>query len=124
LTASTRIHYLWNSKNNDPGRNYRALGADDTQAGQAIHANFTMAYEILEKRLRVGINGYYLKQITDTEMNGNDVSDSRERVLGIGPGLLYHFSQNDHLFFNTYFESSTENRPDGTRFNLRWVHHF
>ncbi len=57
-------------------------------------------------------------------MNGNDVSDSRERVLGIGPGLVYHFSQNDHLFFNTYFESSAENRPDGTRFNLRWVHHF
>ena len=124
LTASTRIHYLWNSKNDDPGRNYRALGADDTRAGQAIHANFAMAYEILEKRLRVGINGYYLKQITDTEMNGNDVSDSRERVLGIGPGLVYHFSQNDHLFFNTYFESCAENRPDGTRFNLRWVHHF
>jgi len=101
LTASTRIHYLW-----------------------AIHANFTMAYEILEKRLRVGINGYYLKQITATEIDGHDVAGSRERVLGIGPGFVYHFSQDDHLFVNAYFESDAENRPDGPRLNLRWVHHF
>ncbi len=39
LTASTRIHYLWNVKDNDPGRHYRALGALDTQAGQAFHMN-------------------------------------------------------------------------------------
>jgi hypothetical protein len=123
-TASTRIHYLWNSKNDEPARSYRALGADDTRAGQAIHANFTMAYEILERRLNIGLNGYYLKQITDTEMDGHDISNSKERVLGIGPGFVYHFSQNDHLFFNTYFETFAENRPEGTRFNLRWCHHF
>ncbi|MBF0469567.1 MAG: transporter, partial [Desulfamplus sp.] len=37
LTATTRIHYLWNWENDEPGRKYRALGASDTQAGQAIH---------------------------------------------------------------------------------------
>jgi len=122
LTASTRIHYLWNAENSDPNRGF--VGADDTQAGQAVHANFAMDYEVLEKRLRLGVNGYYLKQITDTQMDGSDVDGRKEQVLGIGPGLVYHFSQNSHLFFNSYFESMAENRPEGRRCNLRWVYHF
>jgi hypothetical protein len=114
LTASTRVHYLWNSENNDT----------DVQAGQAIHANFAMAYEVISKSLRLGINGYYLQQVTDTEIDGSNESGRRERVLGIGPGLLWSLSQEDHLFLNTYFESNAKNRPEGTRVNLRWVHHF
>lgn len=122
LTASTRIHYLWNAKNTDPNRQY--VNAGDTQAGQAVHANFAMAYEIIPKRLRIGLNGYYLKQITNTKVDGNSLHGSKERVFGVGPGFVYHFSQDNHLFFNTYFESMAENRAEGNRFNIRWVHHF
>ena len=121
-TTSWRIHYLWNAENNDPNRNF--VGANDTQAGQAIHLNFSSAYEILEKRLRAGVNGYYLKQITNTEVDGDDVSGRKEQVFAIGPGAVYHFSQNDHIFFNAYFETAVENRPEGYRLNLRWTHHF
>jgi len=122
-TLTTRIHYLWNAENNDPNRLY-GPDAQDTQAGQAIHLNFATAYEILPQRLRLGINGYYLDQITDTQMNGNDVSDSQEKVLGIGPGAVFHYSKDLHFFFNVYFESSVENRPEGERFNVRMVYHF
>ncbi|MEJ2657438.1 MAG: transporter [Desulfobacterales bacterium] len=123
-TVSARIHYLWNAKNNDPNRAYRARGANDTQAGQAIHLNFASAYEIIPHRLRVGVNGYYLDQITDMKMNGNDVSGTEEKVFGIGPGAVYHFSKNVHLFLNAYFESMAENRPEGERINVRLVYHF
>jgi anthranilate 1,2-dioxygenase (deaminating, decarboxylating) large subunit len=119
---SWRIHYLWNAKNNDPNREFK--GADDTQAGQAIHLNLATSYEILEKRLRVGLNGYYLKQITDTEVDGKDVPNRREQVLGIGPGIILHCSQDTHFLANFYVETEAENRPEGYRLNLRLVHHF
>jgi anthranilate 1,2-dioxygenase (deaminating, decarboxylating) large subunit len=123
-TATTRIHYLWNAENSDPNRAFQAQGANDTQAGQAIHLNFATAYEILPKRLRLGINGYYLDQITDTQMNGSDVANTQEKVFAIGPGAVYHFSKDVHLFINAYFESMAENRPEGERINVRLVYHF
>lgn len=122
LTTSIRFHYLWNAKNHDPNRGF--VNAGDTQAGQAIHFNFTVAYEILPRKFRIGLNTYYLKQISDTEVDGDNLADSKEQVLGIGPGVVYHFSQDNHLFLNVYFETEAENRPKGERFNLRFVHHF
>lgn len=120
-TVSWRLHYLWNAKNEDP---WEPLMADDSQAGQAVHLNFASGWEVIPKRLRLGVNGYYLKQITDSKVDGKEVDDSKEQVFGIGPGLVYHFSRHDHLFLNAYWESSVENRPEGSRVTLRFVHHF
>ncbi len=122
VTASWRIHYLWNAENDDPNRAF--AGADETQAGQAFHMNFAADYELWEKRLRGGINGYYLKQFTNDRVDGNTLHGSREQVLGIGPGLVFHYSQNTHFFLNLYFEAAAENRPEGARLNARWVQHF
>ncbi|MDX1556223.1 MAG: transporter, partial [Xanthomonadales bacterium] len=68
--------------------------------------------------------GYYLKQISDTKVDGQKVRGRREEVFAIGPGAVWHFSPHTHLFFNVYFETQAENRPQGDRFNLRFVHHF
>jgi anthranilate 1,2-dioxygenase (deaminating, decarboxylating) large subunit len=120
-TSSLRLHYLWNAANSDPNRGFGA--ADDAQAGAAIHANLAAEYEVMPKQLRLGLNGYYLKQISDTKAAGNDVADRQEQVLGIGPGLVYHRSPEQHLFLNLFTEVLAENRTKGTRVILRYVQH-
>jgi hypothetical protein len=118
-TVSWRLHYLWNDKNDD-----FTPASVDLKPGQAVHANFTAAYEVLPKQLRLGINGYWFDQITDTEVDGDKDSSLSEKVFAIGPGAVWHFSQDTHLFVNVYFETDAESRPEGERYNLRLVHHF
>lgn len=122
LTATCRVHYLWNDKNDDP---FIGLPGSpkDTQAGQAWHANVAAAYEVIPKKLHLGVNGYYFQQIDKSEWDGNTVS-GKEKVCAVGPGLLWSFSQDDRLFCNLYFETDADYRPEGERFVLRWVHHF
>ncbi|OHB64908.1 MAG: hypothetical protein A2Y76_12825 [Planctomycetes bacterium RBG_13_60_9] len=112
-TASVRVHYLWNAENGD----------NNIQAGQAIHANFASSYEAIAKKLRIGVNGYFFQQVSDTKEDNVAIPDD-ESVFAIGPGLLWSFSQNTHLFFNAYFESGAAYRPEGEKFILRLVHHF
>ncbi|MFH1571652.1 MAG: transporter [Gemmatimonadota bacterium] len=123
-TASLRLHFLWNAKNTDPSTDPTLGAADDSQAGAAVHANFAAAYEVRPHRLRVGINGYWLKQISDTKADGSDVPDRRESVLAIGPGMVYHRSQEQHLFVNLFTELSAENRTKGSKLLVRYVQHF
>lgn len=120
LTTSWRLHYLWNAKNDDP---FIGSGAGETQAGQAIHGNFAVAYEVIPKKLRLGLNGYFMNQIGNSQADGSD-SPAKEKVFAIGPGAIFSLSQDTHIFFNTYFESQAENRPEGDRYLLRLVHHF
>lgn len=122
-TASWRLHYLWNAQNNDPSQ--RAFpGADDTQAGDAIHVNFAASYSVIPNRLRLGINGYYLKQISDTEVDGISVPGRREQVLGIGPGAVWFLGRSSFLVFSAYFETQAENRSEGFKGVLRFTHSF
>ncbi|CAJ0720849.1 hypothetical protein LMG6871_04272 [Ralstonia edaphis] len=120
-TFSWRLHYLWNARNSSPSASYGNV--QSTQAGQAVHANFATEYAVTEK-LRLGLNGYWLQQISDTKVNDQDNPGSRERVWALGPGGVYSFSKEDHIFLNAYSEFSVRNRPKGTRIWARYVHHF
>lgn len=120
-TVSTRIHYLFNFKNNDP--NYTYGDADNIQAGQAAHANFATSYAI-SPHLRLGVNGYWLKQLTENKVDGVKQKDTKEQVWAIGPGVMYSFDKEDHLAANLYFEQDAKNRPQGNSLILRYTHHF
>lgn len=115
-TGSARLHYVYNGKNKDaPGGTF--------QAGQAVHANFATEYAVTPS-LRIGLNGYWLNQFTDTKINGVKQNGQRDRVWAIGPGLLYNITKSDALFFNAYFEQGAKNVGQGDRYVLRYVHSF
>lgn len=116
VEVSGRLHYAWSSKNHDPASR---LAADSIQPGQAIHSNFSVSYAFAES-WRAGIAGYQLKQISDDRIDGHRQPDSREQVVGIGPGLMYKYAKQT-LFANIYFERSAENRSEGTQLTLRYL---
>jgi hypothetical protein len=122
VTFSGRFYYLYSHTNDRPPLSFGS-GARTVQAGQAFHVNFDAAYAFTP-RLWLGLNGYFLKQFTDTRVNREDVSGRNERVLGLGPGATYQVNKDTFLFFNAYAEMLVRNRTEGEKFLIRLVHHF
>jgi hypothetical protein len=114
LEVSARFHYLWNSVNRDP---FVGFGIKNMQPGQAFHANYATSYEVI-KNLRVGFNGYWLQQLTDHRINGQDVPNSKERTVGLGPGIQVG-GNGLWLRVNSYIETDVRNRPAGVRVTFR-----
>jgi hypothetical protein len=110
---SWRLHYLYNAKNNKPAASlalpYAGSAVTSTQAGQAVSLNFTSSYA-LSPDLSVGINGYYFQQVTDSKANGVAIKNARERVLGIGPGLMWRIADDKSLWVNAYTDTAVRNR--------------
>lgn len=110
---SWRLNYIHNSKNTDPASSspsyYRGEVVRDTQAGHSMWLNFAGSHEV-RPGLSVGLNGYFFKQIGDDKVNGEQLADSREQVLGIGPGVFWQVHKGLDVWFNTYHETKVENR--------------
>jgi hypothetical protein len=111
---SARLHYLWNSANNDP---FVGFGIKSTQPGQAFHVNYATSYALLNN-VRLGFNGYWLRQLTNHEINGVAVPNSKERTVGLGPGIQLG-SRGIWFRVNTYIETDVRNRPSGIKVTFR-----
>ncbi|KAF1018819.1 MAG: hypothetical protein GAK30_03480 [Paracidovorax wautersii] len=110
---SWRLNYLYNARNDAPASSsptpYLGQTVRSTRAGQTAWVNFAAAYAVTPT-VSAGLSGYYLQQLTDDKVNGQRLSGSRERVLGIGPGLFWRVSPARGLWLNTYREMRVENR--------------
>lgn len=111
---SWRLHYLYNSRNNKPAssnpqQSFNGVPLTSTQAGQAAWVNFAASYAITPA-FSLGINGYYFQQISDSKANGTTLPDARERVLGIGPGMMWRIDRDTSLWVNFYHETMVRNR--------------
>jgi hypothetical protein len=125
LEFSTRLHYLYNFATDRapdpapvPGFLFR-----NGQAGQVAWANFDGSYKVAEK-LSIGVNGYYLKQFTDDQVNGVYVPDSKKEELYIGPGAHIEINRRNLVNVNFYLPVETEGLPTGPQFNAMYIHPF
>jgi hypothetical protein len=112
FATSWRLHYIWSSK-----------GKTGIQAGQAILYDYSLEYEVI-KDFWLSATGYYLKQFTDSKIDGIPTPGRREQVFSIGPGALYKPTKDLSLFGYVYFEKLARNRPQGINFIVRSVFHF
>lgn len=121
-TVTTRFHYLWNGENNEPSLSF-GPSAINSQAGQALHANFSTEYAVAD-RFWIGINGYWLQQLTNTKVNGVGIDGTKERVWALGPGMMYSFDKDNYLFVNAFYEFGAVNRTQGQKYMMRFVRHW
>lgn len=111
--TSTQLNFVWSSPKK----------GTHVQPGQAIFLNYSFECETI-KNLWLSVCGYYLQQITDSRINGVKVPGRKERVLAVGPGVLYSVNDDLSFFAYGYIEKLVKNRPQGATFLLRWVVHF
>jgi hypothetical protein len=119
--VSIHLQYAYNFKNLQPADVPPTVY--NTQAGKVVFANFTTSYEIVDN-IHIGLNAYYLRQITQSKVNGMAQVNSEAEVLGLGPGTLFDYSKTEKIFLNYYVETNVKNAPKSSVGVLRWIHIF
>lgn len=100
--VSAKFSYSFNQTNKDT----------DYKSGRYAHVDYSLSYEAIDN-LHVGVNGYFLKQVSDDRMGGVDVGN-RGKAAAIGPALHLTFLKYASAELRWEKEFSVENRPKGT----------
>jgi len=117
FSTSWRLMYDFSTENSD------AFGGRDVTPGQVFHFNYSFEYQFF-KNFWASAAGYYLAQTTDDEVNGQNVSNSKEQVFAVGPAVFWVVSPNFSMGLKTAWEMSAENRPEGNRTTFRMTYKF
>lgn len=110
---SVKATYSFNKENPDT----------DYRSGQLFHFDYSTSYRVTDN-LRLGLNGYYVKQTTDDKQfgrtvtfMGEDVDDGvRGQVFAIGPAVHLTFLKYASVEMRWAKEFAVENRPEGEMF--------
>ncbi|HYG89253.1 MAG TPA: transporter [Azospirillum sp.] len=108
--VSAKLMYAFNTKNNDT--NYRS--------GQAFHADYMVAQHLGDWAL--GVGGYWFQQTTDDTRNGIDIGN-RGMAFAAGPAVKYDFNGMS-LIGKWQHEFTTENRPQGDNYWIKFIMRF
>lgn len=111
--ASMKLMYDFNTKNT----------ATNYQSGQELHFDYTLAKKI--NAFTVGVGGYFYKQTTDDELNGQKVGSDgfKGQVFAVGPQLKYDYK---NMAFSLKYQREVlaENKPEGNKFWLNLMYAF
>jgi hypothetical protein len=123
--VSARLNYVYNFS---ADKTSEASLADDFvfrdgKAGDAFWVNFTSSYAVAPT-LRLGVNGYYLKQLRDNRTNGVRVADTQQSQFYLGPGGSWQIDSSNILNVNLYLPVEVKNASSGPNLNLMFTHVF
>jgi hypothetical protein len=82
---SINIGYNYNTENTDT----------DYQTGQELHIDFAIN-QFLSESFAIGIQGFYLKQLTGDSGDGAILGDFKAEAAGVGPAILWTTKINVH----------------------------
>ncbi len=118
IDLSAKFMYDFNTTNDD----YLPPGASapvDMKAGQEFHVDYAVSYALGKEDLRLGLSGYYFQQITEDQIDGSDVPDTKSRIAAIGPILKWWPGMGKVSLTAKYLkEFGARNTPQGESF---WV---
>ncbi len=94
--------------------------------GMFYNVNFSVEQQLF-KGFCAAITGYYLTQLGQDAYHGDthyyqetyQVADTRERVLGLGPGVSYVFPGGLAAELKVFLETAARNRQEGARPTLK-----
>lgn len=94
--------------------------------GSFYNGNYSIDYSLLPA-LKIEAVAYFLGQLNQDRYDGRSnyyatqygITNTRERVLGYGPGLAYFFPGGGLMEVKGFFETAAKNRPAGFRSTLR-----
>ncbi|MGE4266744.1 MAG: transporter [Deferribacterales bacterium] len=110
--VSSKFMYDINTENKDT----------DYKSGQEFHFDAFAGYHT--GPYTVGINGYYYKQITDDELDGEKYLDGNKgQAVALGPELKYDY-KNMAFHLKYHHEFNVENKPETDRFWFKFVYAF
>ena len=92
----------------------------DYQSGNEFHMDYLIGQHF--GPWAVGLAGYYLRQTTDDQVNGQKVGPDgrRGQVFAYGPAIKYDYK--GMSFVGSWnHESSVDNRFQGNKFFFKWV---
>ena len=129
---SLKFMYDFNTEQDDCPTPY-GFNVDRTP-GDEFHLDYSVSYGF-SKSFRVGVSGYYYKQVSDDDydIDGsipapvrellNDDEGHHSEVFAVGPGVWYNYK---NMFFElrTQFEMEAENKTEGQNIWFNFVYAF